>query len=232
MTTYEQYIALGENLRTKRHHPRTAIKYYQRARNVGGDRDRHCQQMIGVCHQMVGRYEAAIEWYFKALEEEGASDYERGNIERDLAESYGNLGWLDLAETSLLTSLDLLPYEDHPAKHAASLGFLARLYRRQGRLAEALEVFADADQKLRRAEAYDLRLYNKLHQASALSRAGRRHEMIRAVGEALALIPDHGSPGHRRRAMILLYGGWRADALALRLKRLVPWLVRSLTRSR
>jgi len=197
---------------------REAIRLYQQYIELGGPGKRAAHHMIGVCYQRLHEYDEATEYYLIA--QEGASDYERGNIERDMAESYGALGEYELAEISLATSLGLLPYEQYPEEHAASLGFLARLQLRRGQIAEAVETFADADQRLHAGSNRHTELYNKLHYAAALSRKGSkikaRHVAFECLKLSFAKNPAtgrrYGSRQHHLRALALLVGGHRLES--------------------
>jgi tetratricopeptide (TPR) repeat protein len=217
---YDAPYEEAERLRINGNTPedfRRAIELYQRYIRLSGPQVRTAQHMAGVCHQRLHEYDEATEYYLLALED--ASDYERGNIERDMAESYGALGEYELAEISLATSLDLLPYGQYPAEHAASLGFLARLQLRQGQIPEAVETFADADQKLHAGPNRHAELYNKLHYASTLSRGGRSFRARQVAFECfkLSLTKDpatgrrYGSRQHHKRAIALLVGGHRLE---------------------
>jgi tetratricopeptide (TPR) repeat protein len=166
--------------------------------------------MIGVCYLMLHEYDEAVEWLLQA--EEGASDYERGSIERDMARAYQGLGEDELAEISIATSLDLLPYDRYPSAHAATLGFLARLQVARGELTEALATFADADRKLHAVGDRHSELYNKLDMASARSLA---RQPLRARWTALKALPLavwYGSFRHVKRAAALLVGGHRLES--------------------
>jgi tetratricopeptide (TPR) repeat protein len=170
-------------------------------------------QMTGVCYQRLHEYGTATEFYLLAMEE--ASDYERGNIERDLAESYGALGEYELAESSLAKSLDLLPYAKYPEEHAQSLGHLARLQLRQGQIAEAVDTFADAAAKLKAGHYLQAELYPELDYASALSRDGQlakaRLVAFHSLKLSLSKNPQTGRPygsrQHHMRALALITGG-------------------------
>jgi len=206
---YNRLMHDGDGKRTRLHQPREAIVDYQKALSLGGDRDFHCAQMIGVCWQMLHQPQKALVAYSHAADL-ADTDEERGNLERDFAASYAKLGDYTRAETCLQDSLEFLM--DIPAAYSATLGFKARLLREQGYLEDALELFSVANDGLKQAGAHDMRLYNLLHWASALSQNGSDNEFLTVLGDALQLIPAYGSPAHRQRAMVLLSGGWRADA--------------------
>ncbi len=221
MARYEVPYAEAERLRINGNRPadfRRAIELYQQYIRQGGSHTRTAHHMIGVCYQRLHAYEEAINCYLAALD--GASDYERGNIERDMAASYGELGEYELAEISLATSLGLLPYDLYPAEHAACLGFWARLQLARGRVTEAVEMFADADSKLHAGPSRHMELYNKLHYASALSRSGRgwsaRRVALACLKLSLAKDPAtgrrYGSRQHHKRALSLLVGGHRLES--------------------
>ncbi|MBW4061740.1 tetratricopeptide repeat protein [Candidatus Saccharibacteria bacterium] len=197
MSSIDEHFTQAERLRisgSSDHHFYAAIAHLLVYLLLGGSKEVEAHQMMGVCFQRLHRYDEATECYVHAIE--AASDYQRGNIERDLAESYGGLGEYALAEISLATSLDLLPYELYPVEHATSLGFLARLQQRQGQLSEAVETFADADEKLHAGNNPHVELYNKLAYSSALSQAGQqlksRHVAINALRLSLGKKPSNG----------------------------------------
>lgn len=220
MAEYDAHYAEAERLRVNGNTPndyRRAIYHYRRYIGLGGPRVVDAEHMMGECYYLLHEYEEAFGCYVKALE--GAWDYERGNIKRDVAESYQALSRDDLAERSLATSLDLLPYHLYPSEHAASLGFLARLRLSQGLVDEAVETFADADLKLHVSGNRHMELYNKLHYASALFRHGQ-HGKARRTALAclkLSLSKDrrtgrrYGSRRHHKRALVLLVGGYRLE---------------------
>jgi tetratricopeptide (TPR) repeat protein len=210
---YDAPYAEAEQLRINGNEPddfRRAIRLYQQYIEQGGPNVRAANHMAGVCYQLLHEYDEATEFYLKALE--GASDYERGNIERDMAESYGALAEYESAEISLATSLGLLPYEQYPDEHEASLGFLARLQLRQGQIDEALETFADADRKLQAGGNRHTELYNKLECARTLFLAGRKDEARDVAFACLRLSTGldpatglrYGTRRHNLRALALL----------------------------
>lgn len=217
MASYDELFEQATILRVKHHNAVEAIANYRQALLLGGPRDREILHMIGVCCQMAHCYEVALVWYRRALAIPGAAALERGNIERDKAESFSALGRNREADAAIAASLRLLPYRTYPAEHAATLGFQARHLRRQGRLGEAIQVFAYADRLLTLAGIREPELYNKLAYASALAEGGRHFQARRVAIEALALSRRYGAPIHRQRALIILAAGYRGDQLFGRL---------------
>ncbi len=222
--SYGELIEQADRLRSNGDQSADALRaiiLYGEALMIGGTADTECRQMIGVCYQILHEYDKAIEAYREA--EQGASDYQRGNIERDKCESYRRLGQLYYAEASIVMSLHLLPVKDYPIEHAVSLGFLARLRLTEGNLSEALETFQVADALLHASGNLQLELYNKLHLANALSQTGHPLKARRIALESLRLsaqlvpatdtAPAHrvGSPVHQLRAGVLAVGGHYGD---------------------
>lgn len=213
MADHEVLFAKAERLRLHGNQPgdyRKAIELYCQCVEAGGPNERAANHMAGVCHRLLHDYDGALEYFLRAMD--GATDFERGNIERDAAECYSALGEYDMAEISLATSLTLLPYDKYPDEHAATLGFLGRLQLRRGRVDEALETFADADQRLRAGTNRYLELYNKLSFARALGLAGRKPEARKVAIDCLRLSTRldpatglrYGSHQHNLRALAIL----------------------------
>jgi len=210
----------AERLRTVGNTPddfRTAIRLYQEYIELGGPGVRLANQMIGVCHQRLHEYDESINFYLRALD--GASDYERGNIERDIAESCIALDEYEFAEISIAKSLELLPFEEYPEEHAQTLGFQARLQLRQGDVPEAVDTLADAVAKLTAGQYYQSLLYPELDYASALSRNGQsakaRLVAFRCLKLSISQDPRtgrrYGSRQHHKRALALLVGGHKLE---------------------
>ncbi|HSX00842.1 MAG TPA: hypothetical protein VLF67_01255 [Candidatus Saccharimonas sp.] len=213
MTTYQYdlLVQAGDNRRVDYHDGYGAGRYYLAALRIHGDRDRYLQQMIGVCYQMRHRYKVALIWYGRALQ--GANSHERGNILRDMAESYRGLGEYSMAELAINESLGLLAADHYPVEHAASLGFRGRLRRSQGDLAAAIADLTEADRILSAGTNRQLELYNKLSLASALAADAHWMRARRVAGQAHRLARWHGSPKHQRRALAIICGWEELAAL-------------------
>lgn len=217
MTTYEELIAEADHLRVDLYKPHQAIGKYEAALDIGGPRDRHCLQMIGVCYKIERDYDQAIAWFKRAVV--GASDYELGNIYRDWADAKAGQGHYQSAEALLRNSLDLLPYSERPEEHAITCGFLARNLQRQGDIIDAIKHYAAADRLLAEGTNRHFELYNKLHYADALSQGGGWiSSRVKAV-QAFCLARKYGARAHKMRALILIVGGYRLDFLAQKLFR-------------
>ena len=212
MTNYEALVAEGDRLREHyRSHKDIdeAIEKYKQALTIGGSRDHHCRQMIGVCYQIKCDYAAAMVWYREALV--GASEFETGNIYRDMAESESGRNNHDLALRWLGESLGRLPIEEYPEEHAATLGFMARVYQRRGDLELAIPYFGLASVLLGLGRNRKIELYTKLHYANALSEGGQWLKSRSVALAAAKLSRRYGGRAHKGRAVILLIGGHRLD---------------------
>lgn len=209
-TKYEALMAEAERLRIEEYKPEEAIEHYRQALLAGAPNDRAIKQMIGVCYQLKHDYEQALKWYEKA--KRGATSFEEGNILRDMAESLSGMGEHENAERHIYTSMSKLQYLDHPSEYGASLGFLARIKLRRANYHAALVHFAVADAILHSSDNREMELYNKLHYASALSRTGHWWRARAKSAACLDLAMDYGAHQHRLRAIVLLFGGYRAEA--------------------
>jgi tetratricopeptide (TPR) repeat protein len=220
MNSYDAHFDDAERLRINGntvHDFREAIEHYQAYLDLGGSKLVEANQLMGVCYQRLHEYENAIACFLIANED--SSFYQSGNIERDLAESYGAMRNFSAAKVALDNSLDMFPYDKYPEEHATSLGFLARLQQRQGQLSESVVTFADADTKLHAGNNRHTELYNKLAYASALSRNGQLLKSRRVVFEALRLSISkdsvtgrrYGSRQHHIRALALISCGHRLE---------------------
>lgn len=212
MTNYEALVAEADRLREHyRNHKDidAAIIKYWRAIHIEGSRDRHCRQMIGVCYQIKHDYDTAMAWYELALI--GASEYETANIYRDMAESESGRDNHDLAMLLLGASLGNLPPEEHLEEHAATLGFMARVYQRRGDIDVAVGHFALADDLLTAGNNRKVELYTKLHYANALSEQGQWLHSRSIALKGLRLSLRYGANDHRIRAILLLTVGHRLD---------------------
>ncbi len=217
MSDYEVLVAEAEHLRIYKNKPAKAIEKYKQALAIGGPQDRHIKHMIGVCYRQLGHQDDALEWCRQARL--GATSYQDGNILRDMAESYSVSGQFIQAMSCLHQSLDKLSYVRHPAKHGATLGFLARTELRMDKTAEAVKHFAVADVILHQEENRHFELYNKLPYAAALSLNGQWIKARLVVLSALRLAFSYGAGKHRLHAIILLLGGYRLEDFLERRRR-------------
>lgn len=211
MSAYEYLVSIGDNYRVKAHEPSRARASYKAALKIGGEKDRHCLQMIGVCCQMMDSHPEAFAWFERALVD--ALPLEAAPILRDKAASHSAVGNHDAATGCLTESLRLLPYLRYPEEYAASLGFLARADARRGNLRQAIKHFALADLMLAQADNREYELYNSLAYAEALSQ-NQQHLMTRIVAlKAYFLARVYGAKPHRQRAILIMIGGHRLYGL-------------------
>jgi tetratricopeptide (TPR) repeat protein len=226
MADHEVLFTEAERLRVHGNEPadfRRAIALYREYVEAGGPNERAADHMTGVCHRLLGDCDGALEWFLGAMD--GATGFERGNIERDAAECHGALGEFAMAEARLNSSLALLPYDTYPEEHAATRGFWGRLQLRRGRIDEALEMLADADQRLRAGSNRYMELYNKLAFARALRLAGRKSEARKVALDCLRLATRtdpatglrYGNHQHNLRALAILDEHGTEEGLAAEL---------------
>jgi tetratricopeptide (TPR) repeat protein len=215
MDEIEPLYAEADRRRVNGHRPedfRAAIRMYELYISRGGPNKRVAQQMMGVCHQRLKEYGRALECYHRALK--GASDYERANIKRDMAESYRALRSFEMAEGYLAEALLLLPLDEYPNEHGATLGFRGRVRHAQGRMSEALEDFSEAHRLLVAGGNRSFELYNLLNFADACHWAGRHAQARNLARQALRLSLSkdprtgrrYGSRAHHLRAIRLFLG--------------------------
>ncbi len=206
MTSGDMIKIVVAVLRKKHSSPRQIMNNSLRRLTTDHAFNRHFMGMIGSCCHAMGEDREALTWY-----EEGAKhapNYAAGLTLRSMAECHRCLGEYETAEALLEESFDLLPARQYYQEYLITLGFRGRLLVSMGALADALAHFAVADDQRAGPHA----LHNKLHYATALSCAGRRVECVRVIGEALVLIPEHGTRVDLGRALVIRYGGWRADS--------------------
>ena len=209
MADYEVLMAEADHFRVEQYKPAEAIEKYMEALAIGGSKDRHAKQMVGMCYQLKHEYREALSWYCQARE--GASNYEDGNILRDMAEAYSGSDDFSRALDCIKQSLDRLPYAQYPLEHATTLGFLAQTELRMGKTKDAVKHYATSDAILSHESNRYVELYNKLHYANALSRNRQRlkSRLVAIKGFKLAL--KYGANAHRARAVVLVVGGYKAD---------------------
>ncbi len=230
---YQEHLKKFEHYRRK-HRPGRAIRWGHLALEEGRELERwtsgsaheevvrtnrYILQMLGVCAGMQHHYQRAIDLYMQALD--GASDFEQGNIKRDMALAYLGLNHLDLAMATIKESLALLPLHEYPKEYGMSLGFRARIRMRQGQLTAALADYQRADEIL---SGQDAGLYNKLAYSHALSRAGQPERSQELARQCYELAQQHGGRAHQLRAIALERGGYKADTVCSWLLRRLAWL--------
>jgi tetratricopeptide (TPR) repeat protein len=241
MNSNDAHYVQAENLRNNGNTSNdfhSAIIHYKAYLKGGGTQKVEACHMIGVCYQRLHEYLNAVECYLSAMD--GASDYQLGNIQRDLAASYGAMGDYHKAEIAIAKSLDLLPENMYPDAYAATIGFKARLMVRQGDVMESLRVFAEADFRLHGRENRRTELYNKLDYASALSRAGLWLDSRRVAFRSLMLSTSkdpqthhpYGSLEHHCRALVLLIGGYSLETFLDTMNRRSSYLDTMIGRSK
>lgn len=208
MSTYNELFEDGERARMA-HQPLAAFGPYKAALGMGGDKDRTIRHMMGVCHKMLGEYPEAIALYQEALP--GASPFERGNILRDMAGAYTELGEHTGALVFLNEAMLKLPYTIHPAHFGITLGFFARTEVRMNRWESAIKHFKLADLILHGEYHSEFELYNKLPYANALSVNGQWFMARVQAVKAYVMAYDHGARHHRIRALALFIGGHKLD---------------------
>lgn len=175
-----------------------AINLYREALAIGGPRDTEAHWMLGVSLINTGKFDEALKEFELVLAD--CSDGERANVLRDKARALTRIKRYDEADKAIAESLKLLEASGDNSEYAATVGFAARLKLDQGKTAEALEEFKQADELLKAAENRHFELYNKMHYAEALSEYGDKKEAERVLTEAEALIPQYGGEKHGKRA--------------------------------
>jgi tetratricopeptide (TPR) repeat protein len=215
----EEWLARGDELRVRHYKPRHAIECYKKALGsdeLSSDQRRYAFQMIGVCCNMLHDTAEAKRWFNSALK--GAFGVKRANTLRDMGYSYTLTGMYDDAEKCLQRSLELLREVTNPVEIGATYGFVARNLSDQGKYIDANVYYVKADALLfSRNKA--LALYNRLHWASTLSRAGRHRKSRALARSCYQLAGEHGARAHKARAVALYVGGWRAEKLMSRISR-------------
>lgn len=205
MNIYEAHMSWADRLRDLKLTPLARLFYFLAFR-IGGDQDRHCQQMMAVCYVMEHRVKKADKWF--QLAEHGASEYQRANIFRDRARRY--LLSKDYADAVgyLKMSLRLLPRENYPGPWAQSKSFMAQVYAKEGSSIAAMECYEEADAVLREEE--DLRpcLFNKLHMTRHYLKSGHYGDARRSAYEAYDLARQLKMWPHLLQARRYIMWGW------------------------
>lgn len=175
-----------------------AIKLYHEALTIGGPRDTEAHWMLGVSLINTDKHQEALEEFEFVLAD--CSDGERANVLRDKARALTRIKRYDEADETIAEALKLLEASGDKSEYGATVGFAARLKLDQGKTAEALEEFKQADELLKAADNRHFELYNKMHYAEALNEYGDKKETERVLSEAEALIPQYGGEKHGKRA--------------------------------
>jgi tetratricopeptide (TPR) repeat protein len=195
--SYEEIIDAANDARIATN-DNEAIKLYREALAIGGSRDTEAHWMLGVSLINTDKHQEALEEFEFVLAD--CSDGERANVLRDKARALTRLKRYEEADKAIAESLKLLEASGDKSEYGATVGFAARLKLDQGKTAEALEEFKQADELLKAADNRHFELYNKMHYAEALSEYGDKKEAERVLTEAEALIPQYGGEKHGKRA--------------------------------
>lgn len=175
-----------------------AIKLYREALAIGGPRDTEAHWMLGVSLINTDKHQEALQEFEFVLSD--CSDGERANVLRDKARALTRIKRYDEADKVIAESLKLLEASGDKSEYGATVGFAARLKLDQGKTAEAIDEFRQADELLKASDNRRFELYNKMHYAEALSEYGDKKEAERVLAEAEALIPQYGGEKHGKRA--------------------------------
>jgi len=155
--SYDTLMKRGECV-LNRSCPEQALRLFLAAEKVcGHSLTAEVEQMLGICYRLLGKYSEATRAFEAAYRLAAKDDLHRGRIMRDWSMVLLAQKQYADAERYLNESLTLLYGTDHLVEHAATMGFLGRIYCAYGDKVTARMYFHLADTNLRgKADIYEL----------------------------------------------------------------------------
>lgn len=120
-----------------------------------GSSSAEIEQLLGICYRILGRYDMAGR-AFRIAFALTDDNVRRGSIDRDWAMVPFARGQYDVAHAALDSALELIAQSD-PLEYAATMGFKARVYAREGDVARANDYYRTVDGMIRRSDDSDQR---------------------------------------------------------------------------
>ena len=208
MATYEELAREADVLVANRYQPYEAVLLYKEALAMAGNHEERlrCLRYIGVCYQLLRRWQDSLKWHQRALQV-AENDLERANVLIDMAQANRGLGWYGEASQNINQALVLLNPEENRDRFAVAKQFLGQLESEQGRHKDAIDnlLFAVVELQETGAKADELYAMLRLSIAYAAARQWVKSRII--AWYALKLTRYVGSRAHQLRALLLLTGG-------------------------
>ena len=120
-----------------------------------GSSSAQIEQLLGICYRLLGRYDMAMR-AFRIAFALTDDNVRRGSIDRDWAMVPFARGQYAVAHAALDSALELIAQSD-PLEYAATMGFKARVYAREGDIVRANDYYRTVDGMIRRSDDGDQR---------------------------------------------------------------------------